>query len=267
MNGEMMSPVQLVAHRGDPVAHVENTLQAIAHAAAEGLEVVEVDLRLSAEGEPILLHDSTLERLWECTASPAELSVSALEAREPAEHGTCANDHGFERGVPTLERALDAVGDAVLLLDFPGESDGAEQEIARVSASRIRAIASGEGDHSDERRAAAARAEFTGGGTAMRAVREVLPTARLRMTYPLDGVPDPALVEELEPYSWNPHFGVCSPTTVSAARALGLRTTCWTVDDAETARALAAMGVEAVTSNRAGDLLRVLNQNAEVRGA
>ncbi|MDU5963131.1 MAG: hypothetical protein E6Z13_08275, partial [Dermabacter sp.] len=119
----------------------------------------------------------------------------------------------------------------------------------------------------DERRAAAARAEFTGGVTAMRAVREVLPTARLRMTYPLDGVPDPALVEELEPYSWNPHFGVCSPTTVSAARALGLRTTCWTVDDAETARALAAMGVEAVTSNRAGDLLRVLNQNAEVRGA
>ena len=52
---------------------------------------------------------------------------------------------------------------------------------------------------------------------------------------------------------------------MSAARALGLRTTCWTVDDAESARALAAMGVEAVTSNRAGDLLRVLNQNAEVR--
>ena len=101
----------------------------------------------------------------------------------------------------------------------------------------------------------------------MRAVREILPAARLRMTYPLDGVPDPALVEELQPYSWNPHFGMCSPTTVGDARALGLRTTCWTVDDAETARALAAMGVEAVTSNRAGDLLRVLNQNAEVRGA
>ena len=66
-----MSPVQLVAHRGDPVAHAENTLQAIAHAVAEGLEVVEVDLRLSAEGEPVLLHDSTLERLWECSASPA----------------------------------------------------------------------------------------------------------------------------------------------------------------------------------------------------
>ena len=58
-----------IAHRGEPVGHRENTLGAFAAALGLGADWVEIDLRRTRDGEIVVLHDQTLERLWEVDAS------------------------------------------------------------------------------------------------------------------------------------------------------------------------------------------------------
>lgn len=53
---------RVVAHRGGPRYAPENTLAAFAHAVEAGADMLECDVQLSADGEPVILHDETLER-------------------------------------------------------------------------------------------------------------------------------------------------------------------------------------------------------------
>lgn len=86
-------PLRL-AHRGDSRRAPENTLPALLAAvkipACDGLEF---DVRLSADGVPILLHDETLERVHGRPERPADLTAAALA----------------DLGVPTLSEVLAAV--------------------------------------------------------------------------------------------------------------------------------------------------------------
>jgi glycerophosphoryl diester phosphodiesterase len=55
------SPI-IVAHRGAPDRALENSLASIALAAADGADMIELDVRLTADGEPIVLHDARTGR-------------------------------------------------------------------------------------------------------------------------------------------------------------------------------------------------------------
>src|SRR5205085_1804677 len=52
----------VVAHRGDPSASPENTLAAFEDALAAGADAVEFDVRLSADGFPVVIHDAFVDR-------------------------------------------------------------------------------------------------------------------------------------------------------------------------------------------------------------
>lgn len=52
----------VVAHRGASLTHPENTLPAIAAAFDAGADVIELDVRLSRDHVPVLMHDRTLAR-------------------------------------------------------------------------------------------------------------------------------------------------------------------------------------------------------------
>ena len=51
-----------IAHRGAGKLAPENTLAAFRHGASFGYRMFEFDVKLSADGKPVLLHDATLER-------------------------------------------------------------------------------------------------------------------------------------------------------------------------------------------------------------
>ncbi len=75
-----MGAVTAIAHRGDPFAARENTLPAFAAAAAGGADWVELDLRRTRDGEIVVLHDQTLERLWGLEASVGDLDADEVTA-------------------------------------------------------------------------------------------------------------------------------------------------------------------------------------------
>lgn len=89
-----MAPLRL-AHRGDRRAAPENSLAAMEAAVRiSGCDGLEFDVRASADGVPVLLHDATLARVQRVLAACVTLTAAELAAH----------------GVPALGDVLRAVG-------------------------------------------------------------------------------------------------------------------------------------------------------------
>ena len=69
---------QIIAHRGASNVAPENTLVAIAMAADLGARSVELDVKLSGDGVPIIIHDTNLDRTTTGTGPVAKQSHEAL---------------------------------------------------------------------------------------------------------------------------------------------------------------------------------------------
>jgi len=99
----------VVAHRGAWHGAPENSLAAIENAIAIGVDIVELDVRKSADGELFLMHDDTLLRMAGVdrdaeTFTMAELQAIALRADDGGD-GRALTD----QRVPTLKQALDII--------------------------------------------------------------------------------------------------------------------------------------------------------------
>ena len=98
----------LVAHRGGAGHRPENTLAAIEHALQLGVEVIEVDVRCSADKELVLLHDDSLDRT---TNGSGEASGYSSECLAGLDAGSHFGPRFADQGVPTLEAAVELAGD------------------------------------------------------------------------------------------------------------------------------------------------------------
>ncbi|MDH3253951.1 MAG: glycerophosphodiester phosphodiesterase [Acidobacteriota bacterium] len=98
------SPPWFVGHRGAAGSALENTLGSLHAAVAEGVDMIEVDLQLSADENPILFHDWDLRRLAGRSEIIERTSLARLQQVElPDPFG------GDTLRIATLEAALAAV--------------------------------------------------------------------------------------------------------------------------------------------------------------
>ena len=97
-----------LAHRGlwAPDAAPENSLGAFQHAAENGYGV-ELDVRLSADGEAMVFHDDTLARMTGAEGRVRDHSAKALQALAL---------NGSDETIPTLAEALAVIGHHSLVL-------------------------------------------------------------------------------------------------------------------------------------------------------
>lgn len=72
--------ILLHAHRGASHAAPENTLAAFALGVAEGADAIELDVRLSADGVPVVFHDDALARMTGAAGKVSETPWEALRA-------------------------------------------------------------------------------------------------------------------------------------------------------------------------------------------
>lgn len=80
-----MAIPQLVAHRGYPEHFPENTLIGVEAAIRAGARLVEIDVQLSADEVPVLLHDKSLQRVCGFKGTVHHLSYDQLRALHPSE--------------------------------------------------------------------------------------------------------------------------------------------------------------------------------------
>jgi glycerophosphoryl diester phosphodiesterase len=118
------SPPILVAHRGHAAVCPENTIVALDSAVAAGARWLEVDIQLTGDGLPVLLHDADLERTAGQPAAVFGLtaaSLAAIPVGEPARFGTRYAD----ARAPTLAefvRWLEAQSDVEAFIEIKPQS-------------------------------------------------------------------------------------------------------------------------------------------------
>lgn len=125
--------IGLAAHRGGPQdgKHPENGLRAFADAAKSGVRYLEVDVHLSSDGVPVVMHDGTLERTTDGAGPVGAYSrerLSAMRLRAPS--GKISRER-----VPTLDEvAAIAEGAGIgLLVDMKTRDDRTRYEGDRKS--------------------------------------------------------------------------------------------------------------------------------------
>lgn len=101
----MQTPL-IVAHRTCPPYAPENSLEGLRVSIEQGADAIEIDLRVSLDQRPFLMHDNSMRRTtgWPL---PMELTPAFLVRKQRLE--------GSEERPPTLEEVLDATPAGKLL--------------------------------------------------------------------------------------------------------------------------------------------------------
>lgn len=213
-----------VAHRGAPTRAIENTLRSIRMAEDAGADAIELDVRATRDGVPVLLHDRTLERFFG-DPRPIEsvdfADVRALGARSP---------DGVLEHIPTFAAVLDATR-TMLVVDVK-------------AASMLGAI-----DAMIVARDAYPRIVFNGEPAMAEATRREIPQARILMSWAKPELPPDDVIARVRPFAVNLKWTDANAAAVPAYAARGIAVWCWTVDDAGNARRARDAGVAAIISN------------------
>jgi glycerophosphoryl diester phosphodiesterase len=233
----------VVAHRGASVEQPENTIAAFEAAIDAGADAVEFDVRLTADGVPVVMHDPAVSRTTDGEGLVSSMTLEDVRALRIAHPG------GGAAGVPTLEDALACLdGRAaadIEIKNLPGEPDFAPHRELVVEATlpALDAVGfSGQVIVSSFNPASIARS---------RSLRPDVSTGLLT-GYEVDA--HEALARAISHgHPWVLPFVSKvlgeGPTFVDQVHGAGLRLGIWIADDPDTARALFEMGVDAVATN------------------
>lgn len=99
----------IVAHRGAWHEAPENSLAAIENAIAAGYDIVEVDIRQSADGRLFILHDDTLERMAGIDRIPEEMTITEITSLTLRMADGGPDREMTAHTIPTLEQVLETV--------------------------------------------------------------------------------------------------------------------------------------------------------------
>ncbi len=249
------------AHRGGRALRPENTLAAFEHAAALGVDVLEMDVRASADGEIVVIHDATVDRTTDGRGPVAALELAALQRldagyRWSADGGRSYPFRGKGIRVPTL---------AEVFARFPGKRMNIEIKpagpavaqalcglIRRTGGSARMLVASFQEDALEAFRGACPEvATSMGGGEG----RWFYAAHLVRLT----GAISPRAAALQAPYRMGGRE-LISADLLAAAHGRNVRLHVWTVNDEALMRRLVAIGIDGIITDRPDVLLRVLGR-------
>lgn len=228
----------LIGHRGARGEAPENTLAGFRYLRSLGIRAVELDIRLAGDGSLVVIHDDSLSRTTLSDGLASRMTAGELDAVD-ALHRRFPDWPGRE-GVPTLSAVM------AVLKDFTH----IQFEVKPANADECRQIA--------ERFVPLWR-EYGFGDRAfttcfnplyLQTVRELAPEIPRGFLIEQDFTGDAvATATSLGCRSLGPHQARCTPALVTAAHAVGLVVSTWTVNDPVRMDELAATGVDSVITD------------------
>lgn len=108
--------IYVAAHRGWSAKYPENTMEAFRAAAELGVDQIETDVRVTKDGELVLIHDATADRTTNGTGLVREMTLAEIRAldagvKKDPEFAGCM--------VPTLKEFLDYMAELPeMTIDF-----------------------------------------------------------------------------------------------------------------------------------------------------
>ena len=94
--------ILVVSHRADWRNAPENSLQGIQNCIDMGVDMVEIDLKKTKDGQLVVMHDKTIDRTMTGKGRPEEYTLAELKAMRLKNGAACKTRHQ----IPTLEEVM-----------------------------------------------------------------------------------------------------------------------------------------------------------------
>ena len=214
----------ITGHRGALGTEPENTLRSFRRAVADGCDEIELDLRVTADGELVIMHDATVDRTTSGSGEVAVLSYDEVRSL----------DAGLGEMVPTWAETVAAI-------DVRFQTEVKAEAAVPLLAQSLKAD-----------RSLAERTLVTSfHPEILLAVRQAFPdvsTGRIfGRTPPVADVL--TLAREAEAGWALCGIAGLTPEGVAELQSAGLAVTAWPVPDAETLTQAVALGVNGITTD------------------
>jgi glycerophosphoryl diester phosphodiesterase len=247
----------LVAHRGGALLAPENTIEAFRMAVDDWwADILEMDVRLTRDGEVVVIHDPTVDRTTDGTGAVSALTLDEIRTLDAGHRFVDESGERPFRGrgvrIPTLDEVLDA---------FPGVRVNIEAKEAAVAEPLARVIAR----HGVEQRVLIA-AEFE---KSRRGARGYSGPWGASFTQVLlfwllhhlpGGSPYTPRADIFQVPERRGRLRVVTPRFVREAHRLSIPVQVWTVNREEDMRRLLEWGIDGIQTDRPDLLSAVLTE-------
>lgn len=235
----------VIGHRGNRAHSPEDTIESMLEAVALGVDALEFDVHLSADGVPVVMHDTTLDRTTNGSGPVARSTLAELQQLDAGYHfsrdgGATTPWRAQGVRIPTLDAVLETFPTLPLIIEIkaPKATPAVRKAVASYMAERRVIIAGFD---------AASVEPLVGGpialGATTRDMVRLLPAALLGM----HGAPAAFQAACIPPV----HNGIPVPVGRFAQlmRKRGGVTHVWTVNSAAEARHFWDLGVQGIISD------------------
>ncbi|MBR4768850.1 MAG: hypothetical protein IK088_07730 [Lachnospiraceae bacterium] len=131
------SVIKVAAHRGWSTAYPENTMEAFRAAAEIGVDQIETDIRITKDGELVLIHDATVDRTTDGTGRVADHTLKELQKLDA---GKILKKEGEGYRIPTYEEFLcliDTLPDMTLDLELKERPEEVGESLSYEVTDRV----------------------------------------------------------------------------------------------------------------------------------
>ena len=128
---------QVIAHRGGSGLGPENTLAAFRRSLAAGADVLEMDVRTTADGHLVVLHDATVDRTTDGRGAVKEMTLAQIKALDAGYRWTADQGRSFPfrgRGitVPTFSEVLETFAETPMIAEIKEKRPEVSQSVCEM---------------------------------------------------------------------------------------------------------------------------------------
>lgn len=249
-----ISDNKIIAHRGESYDAPENTLSSINLAWQRGVKAVEIDIRLTKDNEIVVIHDSDTKRVTGIKRVIRNSSLQELKSLNAGEH---KGSQWRNEQIPTLTEVLKTVPqDCRLIIEIKSDRTilnklKSELEASGLQSSQIELIA------------------FNSETLAL--AKKIMPQYKMLWLLGLDyfwphwvlRVDEQKIMEKLAKLNldgidvWAGRL--LTRSFIYKFKQEGYLVYAWTIDKTDKAKALIEQGIDGLTTNRAGWMIKELN--------
>lgn len=207
-----------IGHRGAKGYEAENTMASFEKAIALGVDMIELDVHLSSDKVPVVIHDSTVNRTTAKTGWVADYESNELRAL----------------GIPALRDVVNCVKQRCGL-NIELKTFEATQAVVELL------------DSTQLHKSDVIISSFD--WNALQAVRLYNKTIRIGVLTETDLPLAMAFAQWMQAYSIHPYFHLLDETNCASMRAAGFKVFTWTVNEPEDITFVRKMGVDGIISD------------------
>lgn len=231
----------IFGHRGASAYAPQNTIPAFELAVTQGADGIELDVHLSADGVPVVIHDFTVDHTTNGAGAVHEMTLAQLKQLDA---GVKFDPKFAGIPIPTLEEVFQAVGQLFINIEIKADDSGIESAVAALIAKY-------------ELTERVAVSSFN--PEILRRFSGVMSSVAIGLLYmPEEGF-DPRLVlPDLKCEALHPYHEIIDAAYMANAKQQGYTVNTWTVNDPMRAVQLRDLGVNGIITDNPDTIITAL---------